>query len=253
MPTPSQRLAQQQAPDALPVMKQRWAELGFFHWAFSPDLIAARLPKGLHVDTFEGKAWLGVVPFLMRRIRPIGLPPLPWLSWFHELNLRTYVYDDAGTPGVWFFSLDCNQPIAVEVARRFFHLPYQHAQMRSNLSNSSVEYFSRRKNHPSGEPIYKYPRPFDPKPAVLGSLEWFLIERYTLFSPDPEGNIYSGRVYHEPYQIEPMAFGECSTLPFSLNGFTEPKAPPDSLISAKPVDVSIFPLKLVGITADGRR
>lgn len=246
LPTLSQRLAQQQKPDGHPVMKQRWAELGFFHWAVSPYLISPRLPKGLHVDTFDGKAWLGVVPFLMQRIRPIGLPPLPWLSWFHELNLRTYVHDDAGTPGVWFFSLDCNQPLAVEIARRFFHLPYQHAKMRSNLSNRSVEYFSQRKNHPCGEATFKYPRPIAPQPAVFGSLEWFLVERYTLFSTDPKGNIYSGRVHHEPYQIEPMAFGECSTLPFSLNGYSEPETPPASLISANPVDVTVYPLKLQG-------
>jgi uncharacterized protein len=242
-PSLEDRLAQRQAPDALPVMKQRWAELGFFHWAVSPDLISARLPKGLHVDTFDGKAWLGVVPFLMQRIRPIGLPPLPWLSWFHELNLRTYVYDDAGTPGVWFFSLDCNQPIAVEVARRCFHLPYQHAKMRSSITNSSVEYFCQRKKDPSGEVKYHYPRTVAPQLAVLGSLEWFLIERYTLFSTDPKGNIYSGRVHHNPYQIESMTYGESSTLPFSLNGFPEPETPPVSQICAKPVDVTIFPLK----------
>ncbi len=245
-PTPSQRLAQQQKPDGFPVMKQRWAELGFFHWAVSPDLIAPRLPKGLHVDTFDGKAWLGVVPFLMQRIRPIGLPPLPWLSWFHELNLRTYVYDDAGNPGVWFFSLDCNQPLAVEIARRMFHLPYQHAKMHSNISNSSVEYFSQRKNHPSCEATFKYPRPVTPQPAVFGSLEWFLVERYTLFSTDPKGKIYAGRVYHDPYEIEPMEYSECSTLPFSLNGLPEPESSPDSMISANPVEVAVYPLKLQG-------
>jgi uncharacterized protein YqjF (DUF2071 family) len=245
-PTLEQRLAQQQLPDGLPVMKQRWAELGFFHWAVSPELITPRLPKGLHVDTFDGKAWIGIVPFLMQRIRPVGLPPLPWLSWFHELNLRTYVYDESGNPGVWFFSLDCNQPIAVEIARRMFHLPYQHASMSSKISDSSVEYHSKRKSHISGDAVYKYPRPTAPGPAIIGSLEWFLVERYTLFSADTKGNIYSGRVHHDPYQIEPMSHGVCSTLPFSLNGFTEPETPPNSLISANSVDVTVYPLKLQG-------
>jgi uncharacterized protein YqjF (DUF2071 family) len=244
-PTSSQRLAQQLKPDGFPVMKQRWAELGFFHWAVSPDLITPRLPNGLHVDTFDGKAWLGVVPFLMQRIRPIGLPPLPWLSWFHELNLRTYVYDDNGTPGVWFFSLDCNQPLAVEIARRFFHLPYQHAKMSSNISKIAVEYFSQRKKDQSGVARFKYPHPAAPQPAAFGTLEWFLVERYTLFSTDLKSRIYSGRVHHEPYQIEPMTHGECSTLPFSLNGFPEPDIPPVSMISANPVDVTVFPLKIV--------
>jgi uncharacterized protein YqjF (DUF2071 family) len=246
MTTPDlkQRLAQQQLPAGFPVMKQRWAELGFFHWAVSPDIIRSRLPEGLHVDTFDGKAWLGIVPFLMQRIRPTGLPPLPWLSWFHELNLRTYVHDSEGNPGVWFFSLDCNQPIAVEVARRLFHLPYQHAKMGSKLSIDSVEYYSCRKSHESAKAEFKYPRPMAAKAAVIGSLEWFLVERYTLFSVDPKGNLRSGRVHHEPYQIEAMSYGECSTLPFSLNGFAEPETPPVSLICANPVDVTVFPLRL---------
>ena len=243
IPGYKQRLAQQQAPDEFPVMKQRWAELGFFHWAVSPELIAQRLPKGLYVDTFDSKGWLGVVPFLMQRVRPVGLPPLPWLSWFHELNLRTYVFDDSGNPGVWFFSLDCNQPIAVEIARRMFHLPYNHARMRSKITTHTVEYYSSRKSHASNDAEFKYSRPAAPEPAILGSLEWFLVERYTLFSADSKGKIYSGRVHHDPYQIEQMSYGECSTLPFSLNGFSEPETPPISLISAKPVDVTVYPLK----------
>lgn len=244
-PTLSQRLVQQQAPAGFPVMRQRWAELGFFHWAVSPELICSRLPEGLHVDTFDGTAWLGIVPFLMQRIRPVGLPPLPWLSWFHELNVRTYVHDDSGTPGVWFFSLDCNQPLAVEMARRFFHLPYQHAKMGSKIAEGSVEYHSRRKSPKAAEAVFNYPRPTAPKPAIMGSLEWFLVERYTLFSVDQKGNLHSGRVHHAPYEIETMSHGECSTLPFLWNGFTEPDTPPVSLISANPVDVTVFPLRLL--------
>ena len=110
-------------------MRQRWAGLLVLHWPIEISLIQDRLPPGLHVDTFNGQAWIGVVPFFMQRVRPTGLPPVPWLSWFLELNVRTYVHDDAGNPGVWFFSLDCNQPVAVEIARRAFHLPYQHAAM----------------------------------------------------------------------------------------------------------------------------
>jgi uncharacterized protein YqjF (DUF2071 family) len=109
-----------------------------------------------------------------------------------------------------------------------------------------VEYFSQRKNHPSCEATFKYPRPVTPQPAVFGSLEWFLVERYTLFSTDPKGKIYAGRVYHDPYEIEPMEYSECSTLPFSLNGLPEPESSPDSMISANPVEVAVYPLKLQG-------
>lgn len=230
-------------PSGFPVMKQRWAELGFFHWPFDPEIIAARLPEGLHVDTFDGKAWMGVVPFLMQRIRPVGLPPLPWLSWFHELNLRTYVHDENGNPGVWFFSLDCNQPLAVEVARNIFHLPYEHARMSSEISDENIHYRCLRKNNPLPEAVHEYRRPQNPTPAEPDSLEWFLVERYSLFSTNKKGEIFNGRVHHSPYRIEQMPFATCPTTAFALNGFPEPTTPPVSMLSASPVDVSVFPLK----------
>jgi uncharacterized protein YqjF (DUF2071 family) len=244
-PGPEQRLEQQKAPAGFPVMKQRWSELGFFHWQIPANLVQERLPKGLHVDTFDGHAWIGIVPFLMQRIRPVGLPPVPWISWFHELNLRTYVHDDSGTPGVWFFSLDCNQPVAVEIARKCFHLPYEHARMRSIVSEHTVEYFSQRSDITSDEAKFQYSRPIAPKPAVFGSLEWFLIERYTLFSSDSAGHLYSGRVHHQPYQIETMSDYSCSTLPFRWNGFPEPISGPVSCLCAKPVSVTVYPLKFL--------
>lgn len=243
MPTQEQRLAPRNRPSGLPVMKQRWAGLGFFHWEADPEMIAARLPAGLRVDTFAGKAYLGIVPFFMKRIRPVGLPPLPWLSWFHELNLRTYVHDDAGNPGVWFFSLDCNQPLAVEIARRAFNLPYEHASMSSTVKDGLIHFRSRRKTSPLPTAEFTYPLPENPLPAPPGTLEWFLVERYLLFSTDAQGSLHTGRVHHTPYLIEAMPSGKCSTIPFSLNGFPEPKTPPVSLLTAPPVDVTIYPLR----------
>ncbi|MDP4624983.1 MAG: DUF2071 domain-containing protein [Akkermansiaceae bacterium] len=242
-PTNSQRLAQRNRPPGFPVMKQRWAGLGFFHWALDPELIATRLPSGIHLDTFEGKAYLGVVPFFMQRIRPVCLPPLPWLSWFHELNLRTYVFDDAGNPGVWFFSLDCNQPLAVEIARKAFNLPYQHARMSSKVTAEEIHYRSLRKNHPLPEAEFTYPQPTSPSPAEEGTLEWFLVERYRLFSANRHGQLFSGMVHHSPYRIQPMPAATCSTTAFALNNFPEPTRLPDSQLSASPVDVTIFPLR----------
>ena len=226
-------------------MKQRWAGLGFFHWAVDPELIAARLPPGIHVDTFEGKAYLGIVPFFMERIRPVLLPPLPWLSWFHELNLRTYVFDDEGNPGVWFFSLDCNQPLAVEIARKGFNLPYQHATMSSELTSEKIHYKSLRKNNPLPEAKFIYPKPTSPVPAEEGSLEWFLVERYRLFSANRKGQLFSGMVHHDPYVIQPITSASCSTLPFALNDFPEPGTTPDSQLAAAHVDVTIFPLRKI--------
>ncbi len=128
-PTAADRLLLRERPAAPVVMHQRWRALLFAHWRIDPDAIQKTLPVGLHVDTCDGSAWLGVVPFFMDAVRPAFLPALPWLSWFQELNVRTYVHDEKGVPGVWFYSLDCNQPLAVAIARTLFHLNYRHAAM----------------------------------------------------------------------------------------------------------------------------
>lgn len=242
-PSFEQRLALREHPRSFAIMRQRWAGLLFLHWAVEPSLIAERLPKGLHVDTFDGQAWLGVVPFFMARVRPRGLPPLPWLSWFMELNLRTYVYDDDGNAGVWFFSLDCNQPLAVEIARRCFHLPYEHAVMRSSVRDNRIEYYSRRKSIEAIDAEFVYESPLVHQPAEPGTLEWFLVERYLLFSSNPAGAIFTGRVHHSPYQISHGGCSRMSNEPIRLSGFPTPTAPPFSVLTAAAVDVSIFPLR----------
>lgn len=223
-------------------MRQRWAGLLFLHWPVDPALIAERLPAGLHVDTFEGKAWLGVVPFFMDRVRPVGLPPVPWLSWFMELNVRTYVHDDHGNAGVWFFSLDCNRPLAVEIARRAFHLPYEHAVMRSVRSGNRIEYHSRRKAPGALDAAFAYEMPAATRAAEPDTLEWFVVERYLLFSADPAGKIFSGRVHHDPYQITPATCERWSTEPLRLDGFPGPLEAPASVLTAAPVEVRIYPL-----------
>lgn len=192
-PSLKQRLATRDRPLGFPVMRQRWAGLLFLHWPVDPEVIAARLPRGLQVDTFDGQAWLGVVPFFMERVRPVGLPPVPWLSWFHELNVRTYVHDEQGNPGVWFFSLDCDQPVAVEIARRAFHLPYQHAAMSSVRSGNRVQYTSQRKSPGSRHADFDYESPNTTHAAVPESLEWFLVERYLLFSSNRAGKLRCGK------------------------------------------------------------
>lgn len=242
-PTPAKRLAARDVPPGFHVMRQRWSGLLFLHWPVDAAIIQERLPAGLHVDTFNGQAWLGVVPFFMDRIRPTGLPPVPWLSWFMELNVRTYVHDDAGNPGVWFFSLDCNQPIAVEIARKAFHLPYQHARMKSHRLLDRIHYTSQRKTSTSLEASYIYQLPRHVEPAEEGTLEWFLVERYLLFSSNPAGDIFCGRVHHEPYQIAEAECESWSTEPLRENDLPIPEGPPPSMLVAASVDVRIFPLK----------
>lgn len=241
-PTPLQRFSLQRSPSARPVMRQRWNDLLFLHWPIDADVIQSRLPAGLHVDLFDGQAWIGVVPFAMQRVRPAGLPPLPWISWFLELNVRTYVHDESGRPGVWFFSLDCNQPISVEVARRFFHLPYYHARMNAEFAGGEIVYSSRRKGSDTVS-RFRYRRPVRAAPAREGSLEWFLVERYLLFTADRAGKIRSGRVHHEPYRIEVAECNGWSSAPIGEDGLGQVDGPPVSMLVADPVDVRIFPLE----------
>lgn len=242
--TPSflQRLSVRESPTGKPVMRQRWSNLLFLHWAVDPAVIRSRLPKGLHVDLFEDKAWIGIVPFSMERVHPVGLPPLPLVSWFLELNVRTYVHDDTGRPGVWFFSLDCNQPVAVEVARRFFHLPYQHARMSAEFHGREILYTSRRKGSEAVS-RFRYRPPIQAEPARDRTLEWFLVERYLLFTTDRSGRIRRGRVYHTPYRIEQAQCSEWTAEPIRENGFAGPGGPPVSMLVAEPVDVAIHPLE----------
>ncbi|MEO8614208.1 MAG: DUF2071 domain-containing protein [Luteolibacter sp.] len=242
-PTPAQRLAAREKPNGFPVMRQCWSGLLFLHWPVDPALIQSRLPGGLFVDTYDDKAWLGVVPFFMDRVRPVMLPPVPGLSWFLELNVRTYVHDAEGRPGVWFFSLDCNQPIAVEIARRFFYLPYEHAAMEAVQRGNQIDYRCRRKYAAENLAEYHYEAASSAHPAIEGSLEWFLVERYLLFSVKRDGSLYCGRVHHTPYQIAPANCTQWSTEPLRLLGFDEPIEDPPSMLVAEPVDVTIFPLR----------
>ncbi|WP_234044890.1 YqjF family protein [Haloferula rosea] len=229
-------------PIGRPVMSQRWANLLFLHWQVDPEELSPHLPEGLHLDLHEGNAWLGIVPFHMQRIRPSGLLPLPWLSWFLELNVRTYVHDEQGNPGVWFFSLDCDQPLAVEFARRSFHLPYQHASMKSRNKDGSIHYSCRRRGEEaSADYVYQATGPRTL--AKPGSLEFFLAERYLLISHSPDGSLRYGRVHHSPYQLAPARCEPWSALPAEWNGIHLPDSPPHSTLWADPVDVSVFPLR----------
>lgn len=110
--------------DGRVVLRQRWAELAYFHWRYEPEIVQRRLPAGLAVDTFDGSAWVGLIPFEMRDVQMGSSPPVPWLGSFIEINVRTYVVDSLGRRAVWFFSLDVPRTVIVAVARSVFALPY---------------------------------------------------------------------------------------------------------------------------------
>lgn len=242
IPTLNQRLAHRDKPASFPVMRQRWARLLFLHWPIAPALIQATLPKGLHVDTFNGQAWIGVVPFYMERIRPVFCPPVPGISWFLEMNVRTYVHDEQGNSGVWFYSLDCNQPLAVEIARRMFHLNYQHARMKTWTEGTALHYHCLRQGEAAATD-YVYRPSGELRTAKPGSFEFFLVERYLLFSMSRDGRIHSGQVHHAPYTFSDAECEAWSAEPIRQAGLPLPEGAPASLLYSPGVDVSVYPLR----------
>lgn len=223
------------------VMHQKWRELLFLHWSFDAETIQRTLPPGLFVDCWQGKAWVGVVPFFMVGVRPAYLPPVPWLSDFMELNVRTYVQDAQGNVGVWFYSLDCNQPVAVWIARTLFHLPYFAAHMRATRSEG-IAYESTRPG--TAKANYTYIPSSGRNAAGRGSQEEFLVERYRLFSQKRDA-LFAGLVWHEPYQLAPVEVPRWSPEPLRLAGFDIAGRPPEHIAYSAGVDVSIYPLRRV--------
>ncbi|HSI83306.1 MAG: YqjF family protein [Candidatus Methylacidiphilales bacterium] len=217
---------------------QRWESLLFLHWACEPARIQRTLPDGLYADTYADNAYLAVVPIFMRHIRPAYVPPLPWLSYFLELNLRTYVYDRSGTPGIWFYSLDCNRLPAVWAARAGFALPYFHAQMKGSRSEELVTMSCRRRSE-SRTAHFRYRSCGEAVQAPLGSLEFFLLERYFLFA-ERNGELERGQISHRPYRYRQADITEYSMEPLMLAGFDDISGPYVHACTADPVDLKTY-------------
>jgi uncharacterized protein len=233
-----QRLEWRERPASSPVMYQTWTDLLFAHWEVAPELLQPSLPPGLTIDTWEGRAFVGIIPFYMRHVRPRGVPPLPWLSYFLEMNVRTYVHDASGAPGIWFYSLDCNQPFAVWLARMLLGLPYRHARMKARRSaDAGIDYYSKRRRHDAAA---RFPYRLGPAgpPAEPGSLEFFLIERYLLFTVH-QGRLFRAQVHHRPYPLHPATLDEFKVAGFLPHGPAY-QSRPAHLIGSSGVDVEIF-------------
>jgi uncharacterized protein len=241
-PTMEERLRVRERPKAKPILQMQWKKLLFLHWSWDAREIQATLPAGLFADTFDGKAWLAIVPFFMRRVHPMPLPCLPWLSNFLELNVRTYVHDGAGVPGVWFYSLVCNQPLVVELTRRWYHLNYVHARMEARIDQTETCTYTARR-YGFEEAYFHYRSSGAKSAAEPGSLEFFLIERYVLFSCGPKRHLYAGRVHHVPYRIGPAAVAKWSFIPAMADGFRSPDRPADHAMLAEDIDVQAWPIR----------
>jgi uncharacterized protein YqjF (DUF2071 family) len=186
------------------LMGQTWYHLLFAHWALSPQVLGPLIPPPLELHERDGNGWLGVTPFLLAGLRPRGAPPLPWLSRFPELNVRTYV-TYGGRPGIYFFSLDAARLAAVLAARRAYRLPYFQADMTARQEGTTVDYASSRidSSGPPAELRARY-RPSGPRLAIEGgSLERWLSERYCLYVVDERGRALRADIHHSPWPLQP--------------------------------------------------
>src|SRR5579862_6688042 len=180
---------------------QSWEHLLFSHWSVEPSSMERVVPAGLELDLFDGRAWLGIVPFRLLGLRPRLLPPVPTASTFLETNVRTYVRR-GGRSGVYFFSLDATSRLAVQGARTLFHLPYRHAHGRVTWDASTRYRMTRTdRAYPAASLDASYHARGPAREPVAGSLEHFLVERYCLFADRRDGRIMRTDIHHRPWVI----------------------------------------------------
>ena len=226
-------------------MGQRWHDLLFAHWRIEPERLQRLLPDPLEIDVFDDSAWLAVVPFAMTGVRARGLPGLTRASNFLELNVRTYVRH-GDRDGVYFFSLDAASKLAVATARRWFHLPYFDARMELRRRDGWIDYQSKR-THRGAAPAHvalSYRATGPAEPALPGTLEHFLIERYRLIANRRDGRIMTGEIHHGPWMLQP------AEVEIHRNSMTDwlgipLDRPPDHVRFARFQDVYIWPPRVV--------
>jgi hypothetical protein len=207
------------------------------------SVLRPMIPKALEIDTYDGGAWVSITPFTMWGIRPVMLPAVPGLSDSHELNVRTYVHAD-GVPGVWFFSLDASNAIAVLAARLGYHLPYYRAEMHMEETAETFTFASRRTDDEGkradfharwtrGQPL---PAP-DPE-----SLEFFLVERYCLYAARGE-KLYRARIHHAPWSLRAATVETLTSTMGEATGIELPDKPALVHAQGEPLAVEVWPLQ----------
>jgi uncharacterized protein YqjF (DUF2071 family) len=225
-------------------MHQNWGKLLFMHWRIEEKLLRSLIPEALTIDTFNGSAWIAITPFTMWDIRalPPFLPPVPGLSSMHELNVRTYVYLD-NVPGVWFFSLDCNSAAATLAARTFYFLPYYRAEIKLEEEDERIEYSLVRTDEPAAELQTSWKIGGTLPESQPGSLEFFLTERYCLYS-EHNGELYRARIHHEPWPLQQAKLISLCSSMIESHSLPTPKGDP-LLHYSEEISVDIWPLERV--------
>jgi uncharacterized protein YqjF (DUF2071 family) len=281
-----ERLAPRRRPAGSPIGYHRWHDLLFIHWRLPPSLLRPVVPRGLDIDTWDGDAWLGVVAFDMSGVRPWWSPRVPGVSAFHETNLRTYVHVAGRVPGVYFISLEAASSLAVRVARWRWNLPYYRARMTIRRTGRRIAYGSRRlwpspvgaetnleaelgdwlSDAQNGQvlsdatctPVASHaccvPQTIETGRARSGTLEFFLAERYLLYTVSRAGALRCGQVHHTPYPLRAARLLHCEETLSQSAGIVcsnGPAAPCHAMFSPG-VSVEIFPLRPVTPSSGAR-
>jgi uncharacterized protein YqjF (DUF2071 family) len=231
-------------PDGPWVMTQTWHDLLFAHWRIRLDALRPLVPRELEIDTFDGSAWIGIVPFRMSGVRVRALPPIPTASAFPELNVRTYVRH-GGKSGVFFFSLDATSRLAV-IGARLYHMPYFHARMSCTTRGDQLTYSSARIRPPTPPAELKAQyRPIGPvELSERGSLDHWLTERYCLFTFDSRGRLLRGDIHHRPWPLQRAEAHIAQCTMASAAGIRLPASDPHLLFARKLV-VLLWPFRHV--------
>lgn len=213
-------------PEGRPIMRQNWGKLLFMHWRIDAHLLRPLIPPQLEIETFDGSGLIGVVPFTMWGIRASFLPPLPGTSAFHELNVRTYVNCN-GVPGVWFLSLDAANQLAVWGARKFYSLPYFNARMSLQQTGNSIYYSSARQDSRGAPATLDATWTIGERlpESLPGSLEFFLTERYCLYS-EHHREIYRARIHHQPWPLQKAELASLNSGMIESHGLPTPPGDP---------------------------
>lgn len=224
------------------IMFQSWQDLLFASWPLPALKLQLLVPRELEIDTFERSAWVSLVPFRMVDLHFRDVPPLPGDNSFPELNFRTYVKVE-DRPGVYFFSIECSNVIADWVARHFFSMPFMRSKIKFFTQDGSFVFESTRaqSDAPAARFVCNYRPIGEPFQAQPGSLEAFLVERYSLFFVKDQGAIYRGDIQHSPWNLQEAAAEFQVNTIATAAGIELPVTPPHLLFSSK-TDTLVWPV-----------